>query len=487
MGYIGSGPTKFNTADGLTVTGNAEFTGNASFSDNDKAIFGAGSDLQIYHDGSDSYVDDTGTGALILRGNANVTIGKYTGETMGFFEADGAVSLYHNNSIKFATTATGVDVTGTVGVSGQATFGNDVVLSNDAYLYSSNGGSGVRAGLFFDGTNQVVKGFTAGSERLRIAADGKVGIGTASPAATLTVAHASGNDGRGIRLVNSSNSQTYETRIGVEGVENTSYAIKDMTADAVRLLIDSSGKVGIGTASPAAALQIDTSTNSPMIVKSTNGSGGYVEYQLGNSAALIGYLGNSSALVASGTAGDFAIRAQNNFVVSTNGNTQRLKIDSSGNAVFSGSISKASGSFKIQHPLETKKDSHHLVHSFVEGPQADNLYRGKVALVDGTATQNIDTVAGMTEGTFAALNREVQCFTTNETGWTAVKGSVSGNVLTITAQENTCTDTISWMVIGERKDEHMYDTDWTDDDGKVIVEPEVTEKAVIGNDPLETA
>ena len=84
------------------------------FPDNAKAMFGAGSDLQIYHNGSDSYVDDTGTGALILRGNANVTIGKYTGETMGFFEADGAVSLYHNNAVKLATAATGVTVTGTV-------------------------------------------------------------------------------------------------------------------------------------------------------------------------------------------------------------------------------------------------------------------------------------------------------------------------------------------------------------------------------------
>ena len=136
-----------------------------------------------------------------------------------------------------------------------------------------------------------------------------------------------------------------------------------------------------------------------------------------------------------------------------------------------GALVKASGSFRIPHPLEAKKDTHDLVHSFVEAPQADNIYRGKVALVAGSATVNIDTVAGMTDGTFAALNREVQCFTSNETGWTAVKGSVSGNVLTITAQDNTCTDTISWLVIGERQDQHMYDTEWTDDNGKVIVEP----------------
>ena len=65
----------------------------------------------------------------------------------------------------------------------------------------------------------------------------------------------------------------------------------------------------------------------------------------------------------------------------------------------------------------------------------------------------------MTEGTFAALNREIQCFTTNETGWAAIKGSVTDNLLTIVAQDNTCTDTISWLVIGERKDQHMYDTE----------------------------
>ena len=86
---------------------------------------------------------------------------------------------------------------------------------------------------------------------------------------------------------------------------------------------------------------------------------------------------------------------------------------------------------------------------------------------------NIDTVSGITAGTFILLCRDVQCFTTNETGWTAIKGSVSGNILTITAESDSCTDTISWMVVGERKDPHMISTSWTDDDGHVVVEPEV--------------
>ena len=142
-----------------------------------------------------------------------------------------------------------------------------------------------------------------------------------------------------------------------------------------------------------------------------------------------------------------------------------------GDITCGGALSKGSGSFQIPHPLSSKTNTHYLVHSFLEGPQADLIYRGKVTLTGGFATVNIDRAAGMSEGTFACLCRDVQCFTSNETGWTSVKGSVSGNTLTIYAQDDSCTDTISWMVVGERKDQHMVDTDWTDETGKVIVEP----------------
>ena len=136
-----------------------------------------------------------------------------------------------------------------------------------------------------------------------------------------------------------------------------------------------------------------------------------------------------------------------------------------------GSLTKGSGSFRIPHPLAGLSTTKDLVHSFIEGPQCDNLYRGKVDLVGGTATVNIDTKAGMTAGTFVALNRDVQCFTTNESGWTAVKGSVSGNTLTITAQDNSCTDTISWMVVGERQDDNIKSSNLTDANGNLILEP----------------
>ena len=153
------------------------------------------------------------------------------------------------------------------------------------------------------------------------------------------------------------------------------------------------------------------------------------------------------------------------------GHSSDFKIDNSGNVTVGGSLSKGSGSFKIRHPLESKKDTHYLVHSFVEAPQADNIYRGVVALENGTAIINLDTVSGMTEGTFVALNTNTSCFTSNETDWDSVKGSITENILTITCQNSSSTANVSWLVIGERQDQHMLDNDWTDDNGKVIVEP----------------
>ena len=168
------------------------------------------------------------------------------------------------------------------------------------------------------------------------------------------------------------------------------------------------------------------------------------------------------------------IAGDGNVGIGDNNPSEKLSV--TGNVAITGSLSKGSGSFRIPHPIEAKSETHHLVHSFLEGPQADLLYRGKVDLVDGAATVNVDTASGMTDGTFTILCRDIQSFTTNESGWTAVRSSVSGNILTIEAQDATCTDSISWMVVGERQDKHMLDTGWTDSTGKVIVEPLITEK-----------
>ena len=85
--------------------------------DNTIIRIGTGQDLRIYHNGTDSYIDDAGTGDLRIRSNF-LKIEKYTGETMATFNDDNAVTLYYNNSAKFATTNTGISVTGDISVSG---------------------------------------------------------------------------------------------------------------------------------------------------------------------------------------------------------------------------------------------------------------------------------------------------------------------------------------------------------------------------------
>jgi len=92
-------------------------TGNVSLGDNVKAKFGAGNDLQIYHDSSNSYIDDVGAGNLRIRGTNNVYLqvssdGGSTWENAVICDADAAVTLRHNNFNKLVTTSNGIDVTG---------------------------------------------------------------------------------------------------------------------------------------------------------------------------------------------------------------------------------------------------------------------------------------------------------------------------------------------------------------------------------------
>jgi hypothetical protein len=124
--------------------------------------------------------------------------------------------------------------------------------------------------------------------------------------------------------------------------------------------------------------------------------------------------------------------------------------------------------FVIPHPLPELKETTELVHAAIEAPSADLIYRGVAQLVGGQAIVNVDAVSRMTEGTFELLCRNVQCFTTNESDWTPVRGTVSGNILTIQAQDSASQAQVSWMVIGERKDENVMRS--YDEQGNFIVE-----------------
>ncbi len=85
-----------------------------TFADSSKAIFGAGSDLQIYHDGATSLIDDTGTGNLAIKTNGGGILLLSNDENLASFVSDGAVNLYYDNAEKLATESGGVNITGTL-------------------------------------------------------------------------------------------------------------------------------------------------------------------------------------------------------------------------------------------------------------------------------------------------------------------------------------------------------------------------------------
>jgi len=145
-------------------------------------------------------------------------------------------------------------------------------------------------------------------------------------------------------------------------------------------------------------------------------------------------------------------------------------IDATGNMSVTGYLSKGSGTFNIPHPLPSMEDSHRLVHSFIEGPNADLIYRGESTLTNGSSTINIDQVSNMTQGTFQALTRDVQLFTTNLSSWDSVKGSVDGNIITIESENPESNASASWIVVAERNDRTFIESNLTNDEGVFIVE-----------------
>ena len=117
------------TDDGATHDGDVTFTGAnynvvwdksddaLEFADNAKAIFGAGSDLQIWHSGTSSFIKDAGTGNLNIQAE-NLVMENTSGTDYITGISGGAVTLFNNGSAKLATTTTGIDVTGTAEVDG---------------------------------------------------------------------------------------------------------------------------------------------------------------------------------------------------------------------------------------------------------------------------------------------------------------------------------------------------------------------------------
>ena len=157
-----------STLAGATFSGVVTLQNNLELQDSDIIKLGTGSDLQIYHDGSNSYIQDGGTGHLVIRGEDIFISNAANSETMASFVVDGAVSLYYDNSVKLATKTDGVDITGELqcdsldvdgagDITGVLTLHNHLDMQDDDIIKL---GTGDDLQIYHDGTNSTITNTT---------------------------------------------------------------------------------------------------------------------------------------------------------------------------------------------------------------------------------------------------------------------------------------------------------------------------------------
>ena len=240
------------------LDGTLQITGNFYAGDNDILNIGSSNDLQIYHDGSNSYIRDTGTGSLVITSPGLFIQNAAANENIIRGLEDGAVTLYYNGNAKLDTVTGGIDVTGTVvcdggNFDGAATF-NDTGADADFRVESEN-----NANMFFiDAANDRVGIGVAPSlttDPLQINGTGN-GIyirrddnGTDQGFGSITFGNSVDTDLAKIFAKtsvgnNSDGNLVFQTQLDTDSTPTT------------RMYISSAGLVGIGTTSPSADLHL---------------------------------------------------------------------------------------------------------------------------------------------------------------------------------------------------------------------------------------
>ncbi len=239
-----------------------------NFADNKKAIFGTGSDLEIYHDGSNSYIKDVGTGSLILEGTTSTQIKGSTyvilrsnaGENMLIANANGSVDSYYDGVKKLETTTTGIDVTGTVTSDG-------FTVEGDSTIKGGSDVSNTGATLQLESTETQAVGSGAS-----ISFKGDDGSGTQRVFGVSKGSKTSATSGE------FNGGLDFFTRVTSEGnarkrlaiASNGDISFYDDTGTTQGLFWDASAEsLGIGTTSPSYTLDVRDDSNIQLKLSST--------------------------------------------------------------------------------------------------------------------------------------------------------------------------------------------------------------------------
>jgi len=266
----------------VNSSGLSTFDGNVNLGDDNKLQLGASQDLQIYHDGGNSFINEVGTGALILKSNGSgVYIKTIAGDTQAQFLNDSAVNLYYDNSFKFATTNTGVTVAGNIDLPSNGAILFDNTNNTEQYYIRNGGGS--------QSSFQIGKGNPGSDIKLVIDDNGNVGIGETNPGSKLTIDAPVGNFANGTNAISinydggasggdvgggivfsqkwwsaSTGQQVTGGIFGIKNAGNGSYGgglgfytqPNGAGSMAQNMVIRSTGEVGIGTYSPDSLLHV---------------------------------------------------------------------------------------------------------------------------------------------------------------------------------------------------------------------------------------
>jgi len=338
----GTGLT-MSSGDDLTLTGasyNVVWDSSAdslTFADNAKAVFGAGDDLQIGHDGSVSFITDSGTGDLYIQGSSAIRLTNPAGnETFAVFNDNGAASLYYDNGVSLSTTATGVDITGTL-VSDGLTVDGEVFVNNTAgtttagYLYSELDNFVIRS--YTSDKDIIFKGNDGGSliEAMRIdmSAGGNVGIGVA-PATKFDVMTTGANQWyiRNTDGTAQDNSITSLRSGGYSNIALDGEIVQFKISGSERMRIDASGNVGIGN-----TIFTSARVSAPhLVVGSGSASPGLTLYGAVNSQGSINFADSTSGTDSYDGSVLYAFGSGSPYMsFHVNGGAERMRIDASGN------------------------------------------------------------------------------------------------------------------------------------------------------------
>ena len=212
-------------------------TKNLHFDDNVKALFGdySSPDLQIYHDGSNSFIKDTGTGSLYIDGSQNVFIRDTNGQV--WFQGNaGGVNLRYQDSVKIQTTSSGVSVTGSMVANAAVVNQVTAATSSGSIKFKNN----------------------SGSDKAIILDNGNFGIGTASPSYPLEISNS------GTVPIAYERTGTSAKKWGFH-IDSANTYWQNITDGVMGLTVSNAGRIGIGTLSPESKLHVIDSNSSTQL------------------------------------------------------------------------------------------------------------------------------------------------------------------------------------------------------------------------------